>query len=1221
MLMPSRSPRRFFSAIFLPLLLAVLPLASQTKPDLIKDFQSPPAAARPWVYWFWLNGNITRDGITADLEAMKRAGIGGVLIMEVDQGAPLGPVPFAGPRWRELFKHVCAEADRLGLEVNMNNDAGWCGSGGPWITPELSMQRVVWTETKVQGPAHFSAPLLQAAAVMNYYRDIAVLAFPTPEGQARITSFREKASDVPMDVTPAIPAAWMPEPASQAIPRGRQVNLSERLDSSGRLVWEVPAGSWTILRLGHTTTGKDNHPAPESGRGLECDKLSRTAVEAFFEGLMGKLISDVGPLAGKSLVSTHIDSWEIGSQNWTPKLSQEFRDRRGYDLLPFLPVITGRIVDSREISERFLWDLRQTINELLLANYAGHMRELANRRGIRLSIEAYSNCPTDEMAYAGRADEPMAEFWSWERYGSAWTCTEMASAAHVYGKPIVGAEAFTATDAERWQGHPANIKDIGDWAFCEGINRFVFHRYALQPWLDVKPGMSMGPWGLHYERTQTWWEQSSAWHRYLARCQYLLRQGLFVADICYLGPEGSPQTLNAQKAFLSNTPGQESLPRDRSGYNFDTCPPEVVLERMSVKDGRLVLPDGMSYGLLVLPSVETMTPRLLAKIKELIEAGATVVGSRPVQSPGLAGYPQSDAAVKDLAAQIWGAEEPPAQLTERRIGQGRLFWSTAFQKKIEPVRPASLPLAAAQWIWFPEGDPAEAAPPGVRYFRRPIIVDAGSPIASAQLAMTADNAFSCRINGQDVGSGDDWKKVVVLDAAKFLKPGSNLITIEARNGAATSSPAGLIGALTISYGNGRITTMATDRSWEAAQTAQGPWTAAKELGPLGMEPWGNISPDYADSEIYPRQERVAEVLEKMGLAPDFSFQSLSGTASLRYIHRTMGGTEIFFVANKLQQAEHAVCAFRVRGKRPEFWYPDTGRIEKPAAYDLDGGLIRVPISFDPYGSVFVIFADEAGPPAGRIVSADRNGKPILSTGGKYGPALVQSPIDLLAGPEDGIAAEVREPGSYALKTADGKIHRVEAPAIPQALTLAGPWEVHFAPGGGAPDRLSLKALVSWSKSADPQVKYYSGAATYVKTVSIPPALLAANRGLWLDLGRVEVMAEVRLNGRDLGILWKPPYRVDISEAAKVGDNTLEVKVVNLWINRQIGDEFLPEDSERNPEGTLKVWPSWLMDGAASPAKRETFTSWRLWHKTDALVESGLLGPVRIVPTLKIAVSR
>jgi hypothetical protein len=465
------------------------------------------------------------------------------------------------------------------------------------------MQRVVWTETQVEGPKRFEGTLAQPPAVANYYRDIAVWAFPTPAGDARIGSFREKAADIPMDASPEVPAAWPSVSPEQTIPRSRLVNLTARLDKGGRIAWDVPEGKWTILRLGHTTTGKDNHPAPESGRGLECDKLSKEAVRAHFDGLMGKLIADVGPLAGKSLVATHIDSWEVGSQNWTPKFREEFRRRRGYDPLPFLAAMTGRIVDSREVSERFLWDLRQTINELLLQNYAGHFRELAHKHGLRLSIEAYTNCPTDEMAYAGRADEPMGEFWSWDKYGSAWSCTEMASAAHVYGKRIVGAEAFTATDAERWLGHPALVKDLGDWAFCEGINRFVFHRYALQPWLDVKPGMSMGPWGLHYERTQTWWEQSAAWHAYLTRCQFLLRQGLFVADVCYLGPEGSPQTLGGQKSFLSGAPGREGLPRERTGYNFDTCPPEVVLTRMTVKDGRLVLPDGMSYRLLVLPMV------------------------------------------------------------------------------------------------------------------------------------------------------------------------------------------------------------------------------------------------------------------------------------------------------------------------------------------------------------------------------------------------------------------------------------------------------------------------------------------------------------------------------------------------------------------------------------------------------------------------------------------
>ncbi len=628
--------------------------------------------ARPWVYWFWLDGNITKEGITADLEAMKRTGIGGVLIMEVDQGAPKGPARFAGPEWRELFKFVCSEASRLGLEVNMNNDAGWCGSGGPWITPELSMQKVVWSETHVEGARRFEGALIRPPAVRDYYRDITVLAFPTPAGEdvkltdlsPKMTSssadpgtdlrkvidgdpktaitlprpekgapqfvqiefpqpytarifrltlagpqhpfsaelqcsddgkafkvvrgmnqttrevdfpavtaryFRvlftsadpklEKLSIAEMELSPRCrieniqgkasftsqhftsPAQWSAVPAELTIPRQRIVDLTAQMDASGKLAWDVPAGKWTILRFGHTTTGAVNSPAPSDGRGLECDKFSKQAAEAMFDGLMGKLIADSKPLAGegKALVSTHIDSWEVGSQNWTPARREEFRRLRGYDILPFLPVFTGRVVDSMEISERFLWDLRQTVSDLIVENYAGHFRTLAGRHGMRLSIEAYDGVPCDEMTYAGQADEPMGEFWSWGKYGAAYSCTEMTSAAHVYGKRITGAEAFTATDAEKWLGHPAIVKDLGDWAFCEGINRFVFHRYALQPWRRRPPGMSMGPWGLHYERTQTWWEQSKAWHEYLARCQYLLQQGLFVADVCYLQPEGAPR--------------------------------------------------------------------------------------------------------------------------------------------------------------------------------------------------------------------------------------------------------------------------------------------------------------------------------------------------------------------------------------------------------------------------------------------------------------------------------------------------------------------------------------------------------------------------------------------------------------------------------------------------------------------------------------------------------
>jgi hypothetical protein len=1027
---------------------------------LESGFSHPPPSARPWVYWFPLDGNISSNGITLDLEAMARVGIGGVLYMETDQGAPRGPAAFGGQLWRDLFKHICAEAHRLGLEVNMNNDAGWCGSGGPWITPELSMQRIVWTERTVRGPRRFDELLPQPQTLRDYYRDIAVFAFPTPASNYVIPKLAGKSASVPEAIP--LQTAYPALPAEAIVPRERIVDLTSQCDASGHLVWDAPAGHWTLLRLGHTTTGKDNHPAPIAGRGLECDKLSKEAAEAAFAGLMKKVIEDSLPLVGerKTLVSTHIDSWEVGSQNWTPKFRQEFQRLRGYDPFPFLPVIAGHVVESLEISERFLWDVRMTVNDLLVENYAGHFRELARRNGIRLSIEAYDGEPADDMTYGGQADEPMAEFWSWGKFGAAYSCTEMSSVAHVYGRRILGAEAFTATDAEKWQGHPAYIKDLGDWAFCEGINRFVFHRYALQPWTDARPGMSMGPWGLHYERTQTWWELSRPWHDYLARCQFLLRQGLFVADLCFLEPESSPQRFKS--------PVKSG--HDRPGYNFDGCPPEVVLTRMTVRDGRLVLPDGMSYRWLVLPQAGTMTPRLLGKIKELVAAGATVVGAPPVKSPSLSGYPKCDEEVKALAAELWGAGDAPERITERPFGKGKLLWGGE-------LRPKSLAAAGA--------DP---------------IPDAG---------------ILCRM------------------------------------------------------------------------------------------------------------------LQERGVPPDFSCQTRNAPDSLRYIHRSIqsaiyvpGGTErteVYFVANKNLQPEEALCSFRVSRQRPEFWWPDTGRIERAAVYDEVGGVTRVPLSLDPYGSVFVVFRKGARPEADPIAQVTRNGQKVLDTAALPGPVSDTSAagrpaetIRLTRSENGALEALVWAPGTYALKSASGGKRRdFEVPALPAPIEIGGPWELRFAPNWGAPERVTLDHLISWSEHSEPGVKYFSGAATYLKRFDIPAGLLGAERRLCLDLGKVAVMAQVKLNGQDLGILWKPPFRTDITGVAKPGENALEIKVVNLWINRQIGDEQLPDDSNRNPDGTLKSWPEWLAQGKPSPTGRFTFTSWRLWKKNDPLVESGLLGPVTI----------
>ena len=1110
--------------MILPLLLFALllagPTSSHAEDPLKNDFQKPPASARPWVFYFVMNGNLTKEGITADFEAMARVGIGGLIYPEVDMGEPKGPAAFAGPLWMELIQHACNEAGRLGLQINMNDDAGYCGSGGPWITPEFSMQKVVWTETLVEGGKPFDGVLVKPESIKNYYRDIAVLAFPNPPAEAvnmaaaapKISSSGESLkpgqftmprpeknatqqvqiefpepfaasaltanvsgpewemvtgevqvsddgknfkpvhafaahppvmvlnfalvksryfrvvfsalgdrrqtkldiSDVDLnqrcriqdiggktfstkkgerDEWPA-PAEWPVAQADAVIPRDSILDLTGKMDAAGKLTYAFPAGRWTVLRFGHTTTGQENGPPPESGRGLECDKLSKEAAKVAFNGLMGRLVTANKNLTGqdKVMVSTHIDSWEVRSQNWTPLMREEFKKLRGYALLKFLPTFTGRVVDNVESTERFLWDLRQTVSDLLVENYAGEFRRLANQHGLRLSIEAYGNGPFDEMTFGGQADEPMGEFWAWSKFRGAYSCTEMASSAHTYGKKILGAEAFTSEETEKWQSHPGNMKELGDWAFCEGVNRFVIHRYAAQPWTNRVPGMAYGPYGVHHDRTQPWWEQSKPWHEYLARCQYLLRQGVFVADVAYLQPEGAPRTFTPPA-------GAEIASHIRGGYNFDGCTSEVVLERMSVKNGRIVLPDGMSYAVLVVPEVETMTPKLLRKISRLAEQGATVIaGCKPPQkSPSLSDMGRGDAEVKKLADKLWSS--------------------------------------------------------------------------------------------------------------------------------------------------GKIITGKT----------------------------------------------AAEVLGARGVKPDFSAKPV-----LRYIHRTIGDAEVYFVANPEPKEVVATAAFRVTGKQPEFWWPESGRTSNALAFEQKDGVTQIPLRLEPSGSVFVVFRK---PAAGvdPIVSVTRNGQPGSTA------------VDLARG-------EIGQSGDYVFKTASGKNWQ-KSVSLPEAHEITGPWELAFDPKGGGPAKVAFEKLEDWSKRPEEGIKYYSGTARYQTTFRYTPTAVPTKT--WLDLGKVAVMAEVKLNGKDLGILWKQPFRVEVTNAIQPGENQLEVKVVNLLINRQIGDEQLPEDSERNRNGywsgTLKVnsWPQWIQEGKPSPTGRFTFSNWRLWKKNDPLVESGLLGPVTL----------
>jgi hypothetical protein len=1091
-----------------------------------------------------MNGNVTKEGITADLEAMHKVGIVEANIITVANDIPPGPVPVMSPAFFDDVQFAAKEADRLGMTLCMDNCPGWSSSGGPWIKPEQSMMMVVTSETQAKGGSNLNLSLPQPPAKLDFYRDIAVLAFPTPAGggntplasmSASVTASSRNfdanalikgttfaqlpvvAPDQPQYVQMDFPSpvaiqtvTITPGPKNRScsgqiqisddgnafnavadfqfagssrnpvtIGLGKQfttahvrivftktdkratgifiqkieisggmrienlarkavydsagpdpllvnkqmqqpfapdmvvrsdktIDLTSNMKPDGSLTWSAPSGDWTIMRIGYTTTGITNHPAPPEATGLECDKLAKAGLDASWNGMMQPIIDRLGPLAPKVLVDCLIDSYEVRGQNWTPMMADEFRKRRGYDLQRFLPVFQGYVVDSPAISERFLWDLRRTVSDLFAENYYGYFTELCHKHAMKSMVEPYTG-PFDSIQCGAPVDIPMAEFWTGSQ-GEA-SVQMAASVGHIYGQKIIAAESFTgAPEHGSWKEDPYSLKQLGDLAFSQGINRFVFHRYAHQPWMNRFPGMTMGQWGINLERTNTWFALSEPWMTYISRCQYLLQQGRYVADVAYYSGESSP---------VVDRLNDPELPK---GYACDGIDTNALLNMADVKDGRLVLPDGASYAVLVLPASDpAMTPDLLLKIHDFVNKGLhVVVGAKPDHSPSLRDYPACDDQVKQIVNDLWGDCDGNA-VTEHTLGKGTLIW--------------------------------------------------GKPLK--------------------------------------------------------------------------------------------------------------------------------DVLASLAVSPDLQFDP---SAPLLFLHRTSDGADWYFVANHSDKPVQTQLTFRVSGKQPEFWSADTGAMEKAPVFSDTNQQTTIPLSLDPAGSVFVVFRSASAGDHLASVSVDAAPSRAVST--------TPPSYELNTSADAKTTLLVAHQSVHLLfTTASGKDLRIDAPA-PETTDLTGPWKLDFPPGWGAPTSITLEHLVSWPDYPDKGVRYFSGTATYAKDIDIPASQLGPRKSLILNLGEVKNLAQVKLNGTDLGILWKPPFRVELSSAAHPGANHLEIAVTNLWPNRIIGDLNLPNDIQWSGDKPA-AWPEWLLGGKPSPTGRLTFYTWRHFSPGDPLLPSGLIGPVTL----------
>ena len=980
----------------------------QQQTALESGFLNPPPDARPHTFWIWMNGNVTREGITADLEAMARVGIGGVLLFNVagshGTDIPAGPIDYLSEEWLDLVKYTASEADRLGIEMGLHNCAGWATTGGPWIKPEDGMQQLVSAEMTLWGNRHVVQKLPHPEVFEGYYRDIAVYAIPrNMDTGYRVHQWEPKTGQ--RGGRAGRQPDLSPVPEGSAIAADAIIELSQYVNEEGVLEWDAPPGAWTILRLGYTPKGNTNQPAAESGRGLEIDKLRRETLDLHWREGIQPVLDHLGPLVGKSFHIIHLDSYEAGLHHWTPRMRQEFERCRGYDPTPYLLALTGRLIQDPATTERFLWDFRRTISDLFSENYYGYYADLCHEKGMHFLNEPYTSC-FEGLQVAAKVDFPTAEFWA--DGGYSFSLRLAASLAHIHGRRFASAEAFTgAPHLARWENHPGSLKEVGDWAWTEGINRLILHSYPHQPWSDVVPGMTMGQYGCHFDRNNTWWEPGRAWVQYIHRSQYLLQEGENVADVlCYAGdaaPNGGVNRPDIKDA----------------GYDYDACGTDILAE-LKVEQGDVVLPSGKRYRLLVLQDTEFMRPQFARKVKELVLAGASVLGPKPKFTPSLQGFPDSEEEVKAIGEEVWGLCDG-GKVHSNRYGKGQVF--------------------------------------------------------------------------------------------------------------------------------------------------------------------SGISP--------------AEALKNMQLAPQIKIPAES--PEIAWIQRTTGDADVYFLSNQSGRVIHTRAGFRSEGKKPEFWDALNGTIKPAHGWTVEGEHTKVPLDLMPGESVFVVFRHPGKPerdPYLGVENPEENEKDSLWH----------------AGIEAGKGMQFRtwENGKHILQRASGKTKEIITSELPALLELEGPWMVQFQQGRGAPEKAQFDTLISWEKHPDPGIRYFSGTATYELQFEVPQSYLKENQEVWLDLGDVEVIAEVRLNGEDLGTLWNKPFRAELSDALRSGSNTLEIEITNLWVNRLIGDEQFPDDCEW-VEGTyLKQWPDWFLNKKQRPEpSRITFTTWKHWNREDQLLPSGLVGPVTL----------
>lgn len=1105
--------------------------------NLVKDFASPRKEARPQVWWHWMDGNVSKEGIRKDIEWMKRNGIEG--FHQFDAGGVNMPraakvkLPYLSDGWKDAFRFALNLADSLGMDVTIASAPGWSSTGGTWVKPEDAIKKLEWRSLDTRGgkisiqlPDLYNTvgPYLDyhtdndRVRIAPFGKDLYVLAIRLPysdkpmnalaaeivksdtlvsvefrkpqtikaltlksmsmgnrprEGKTTCRNILECSDDglkwrKVCDIEPTVlPYLTMDIPQTCALHfrvRGEKlesldlftvtkinhsqeqagfgivsdlrkyptayskdairtsdiIDLTGNMSADGKLECTLPAGRWRIYRFGWSITGKVNHPASPEATGLEVDKLDPDAWMRYFRTYLDLYKEAAGGMLGeRGIRYLLVDSYEAGPCTWTQGLAEKFKERRGYDLITWLPVLAGEIIGSSQMSERFLWDWRRTIGELFCENY-DRINDIVKEYGL---AGRYTESHEGGRAYTGdgmdpkiKATIPMAAFWMENTpTGSSVPSAicdirESASVSHIYGQPLVAAESFSVNgdDGRAYTYCPENMKYIADVGLSAGVNRFVIHESASQPNDEYLPGLQLFRYGQWLHRNETWGEYAWVLTDYLARSSQMLQQGNSVADILlYYGEDLNVTGLYGGKAF-------SSLPQVPDGYNYDFANPTVLRSGVKVEGGVLVAPSGARYKVLWLDrNCEVMSLDILKKIKEFADAGVIICGKEPRKCAGLMADDRTFASIVD---DIWHSHR-----------------KNVFTKGLEDC------------------------------------------LKRAGIAPD----FRARVTSEVVGA---------------------------------------------------------------------------------VVPRGSTHDE--------------EAAEAPANAPD-------SYGDFKYVHRTLpDSTQIYWVRNFSGKNSNVELSFRDGGDFAAIFNPENGEVSK-AVVDHTGGRSVVSLPLLSADARFIVLSDKPQ------IKVTVDTVFVNATDS----ALVQTPdstcfvdhadsvghFDVPAASTGSAAGSTKAEATSKSPKGIGKA--TEATVIQTINTI---WQVHFEQKNGGTADEEFAELESWTRKENPIVKYFSGTAVYKTTTTIDSTTLADNARIFIDLGVVKNIAEISVNGIGAGVLWKVPFRsADIKPLLKEGDNLLEIKVTNVWRNRMIGDV---QPGETNPvtairrfyKATDKLLPSGLL---------------------------------------------